>query len=154
MDVVVNDAGPEIVDDITTDPNEVEHAYVESSDFGLLQIDRIQQAINMDWPVASNLPINEFRYDGLASMTFPCLFPFGLGDPTKKARMIEVTETDGFKHLMKYAVTKYNTSEVYYPFASHPRFKFWAHDRLKRHRTLNQSKIYLKNNISKYKIIK
>ncbi len=142
-----NDLGPEIIENTITESNEIEHAFVEISEMEMLQVDQIQQAINIEWPKAANLPINEFQFDGLASMTFPCLFPYGYGDPTKKSRQTTVTETDGFKHLMKYATVKFNTDQMYYPFATNPRFKFWAHDRTKRHRALNQSKVYLKNNI-------
>ena len=35
-------------------------------------------------------------------MVFPTLFPYGKGDPTKRTRL-EVSLTDGFKHLIKYA---------------------------------------------------
>jgi hypothetical protein len=146
MDKVINDVGPEIANNILEN-DECTNTYIESDASDLLQIDRIQQVVKMDWPNADNKPINEFDYDGLCSMTFPCLFPYGLGDPTKKARKFEVTETDGFKHLLKYA-TKHSVSEtMYYPFAKHPRFKFWAYDRLRRHRGLCQSKVYLDQNI-------
>ncbi len=80
-------------------------------------------------------------------MTFPCLFPYGLGDPTKKARNIGVSETDGFKHILKYAATWSDSSKMYYPFAKHLRFKFWAYDRIRRHKALDQSKVYLKQNL-------
>ena len=36
-------------------------------------------------------------------MVFPTLFPYGKGDPTKRTRLGEVSLTDGFKHLIKYA---------------------------------------------------
>ena len=45
--------------------------------------------------------------------------------------------------MLKYCI-KNTKNEKYYPFASHPRFKFWAYDRLRRHRGLDQTKIYLK----------
>ncbi len=38
---------------------------------------------------------------------------------------------------------------MFYPFATNPKFKFWAHDRTKRHQALNQKKVNLKNNIGK-----
>ena len=64
----------------------------------------------------------------------------------KLARRIEVSETNAVKHLMKYAATHSKTKNYYYPFASHPRFKFWFYDRIRRHRSLEQAKVYLKNN--------
>ena len=148
IDKVITDVGPEILDNITTNvENEYINTFVETDEENLLQIDRIKQVVNFDWPKANTKPINEFEYDGLCSMTFPCLFPYGLGDPTKKARNIGVSETDGFKHFLKYAAKRTENSEYYYPFAKHPRFKFWAYDRLRRHRALDQSKVYLKQNL-------
>ena len=46
---------------------------------------------------------------------------------------------------MKFAAIK-SSGEWYYPFAEHKRFKFWAYDRLMRHRSLSQSKVYLNQN--------
>ena len=69
--------------------------------------DAIRPLINgedpLDWPSNEGDPINEFRSEGLASMVFPTLFPYGKGDPTKRTRLGEVSLTDGFKHLIKYA---------------------------------------------------
>jgi hypothetical protein len=45
-------------------------------------------------------------------------------------------------------------NQLYYPYVQHSRFKFWAYDRIRRHRALNQSKIYLKQNIGKLNITK
>jgi hypothetical protein len=47
---------------------------------------------------------------------------------------------------MKYATLSASTNKFYYPFAQHQRFKFWFYDRIRRHRTLDQSKVYLKQN--------
>ena len=65
-----------------------------------------------------------------------------------KVRREEVTEPLAVKHLMKYATRSAKTNEYFYPFASHPRFKFWFYDRIRRHRSLDQSKVYLKQNPS------
>ena len=91
------------------------------------------------------LPINEFDFDGICALLFPTLFPFGMGDPTKKSRLKEVTEALGFKHLLKYAC-KNSKQELYYPFAEHQRFKFWAHDRRRRHTSLGQARVFFKQN--------
>ena len=56
-----------------------------------------------------------------------------------------MSESQAVKHLMKYA-SKDSKNNYYYPFASHPRFKFWCYDRIRRHRSLEQSKVYLKQN--------
>ena len=63
--------------------------------------DAIRALINgvdpLDWPSNDGDPINEFRTEGLASMTFPTLFPYGKGDPTKRTRLREVSLTKGFQ---------------------------------------------------------
>ena len=99
----------------------------------------------MNWPTTNPEPINEYQHDGLCSLLFPKLFPTGSGDPTKKSRLIAVSETLGFKHLLKVAI-KNTKDEYYYPFAVHPRLKFWAYDRLRRHRGIDQCNIFLKKN--------
>jgi hypothetical protein len=146
IDSVMLATGPELLEDQPAYTEPVQ-AFVESSLEEPLQIDRVQAFVRVDWPQNNPKPINEFEFDGLASLLFPKLFPLGKGDPTKKARMIKVSETDGFKHLLKYATINSQTKELYYPFAQHPRFKFWAYDRLRRHRALDQCKIYLKQNL-------
>ena len=60
-------------------------------------------------------------------------------------RLKQVSEAVGFKHLMKYAC-KNSDGELYYPFAQHPRFKFWAYDRRRRHSSLEQTRIFFQQN--------
>ena len=148
LDKVIIQTGPEIIGNETENEEFIQTA-VEGETDQPFQVDRVQQFIKCNWPQAEPIPINEFEYDGLCSLAFPSLFPNGLADPTKKARQIEVSETDGFKHLLKYATEHTTNQEMYYPFVKHPRFKFWSYDRLRRHRALEQSKIYLKQNIGK-----
>ena len=98
--------------------------------------DAIRALINgvdpLDWPANDGDPINEFRTEGLASMAFPTLFPYGKGDPTKRTRLREVSSTDGFKHLIKYA--DLSTDGMFtWRFASHPRFPYWALNMKQRH---------------------
>jgi hypothetical protein len=154
IDEVVEDTGPVIADngpviqDDELESDQPTHTFVESNDLqNPVQIDRIGDFIN--WPQANPTPINEFEYDGLCSLVFPSLFPYGKGDPTKKSRLQKVSETDGFKHLLRYTTLNSQTNLQYYPFAKHPRFKFWAYDRLRRHRSLDQAKIYLHQNLGK-----
>ena len=76
-----------------------------------LQQDRedtaIRSTINgqdpLAWPDVSGEPMSEFSVEGLASLCFPALFPYGRGDPTCKARRREVSLSEAFKHLIKYA---------------------------------------------------
>ena len=71
-----------------------------------LQQDRedtaIRSAINgqdpLAWPDVSGEPMSEFSVEGLASLCFPALFPYGRGDPTCKARRREVSLREAFKH--------------------------------------------------------
>ena len=49
--------------------------------------------------------------------------------------------------MIKYACKNSITQQYYYPFVTHPRFKFWAYDRIRRHRALAQSKIFLQQNL-------
>ena len=58
--------------------------------------------------------------------------------------MTDVTLHESVKHLLKFA-TK-NGNKWHYPFASHPRFSYWAFDMILRKRTLQQSGIFLKQN--------
>lgn len=53
----------------------------------------------LEWPPIENTPINEYYTEGLATMVFPTLFPYGKGDPTCKGRHHAVTMSEAFKHL-------------------------------------------------------
>ena len=48
----------------------------------------------LDWPSNEGESINEFHTEGLATMAFPTLFPYGKADPTNKRRRREVTLTE------------------------------------------------------------
>ena len=78
-------------------------------------------------------------------MAFPTLFPYGKGDPTKRTRLHEVSLTEGFKHLIKYADLSTNGTFTW-RFASHPRFPYWALNMKQRHQLLSQARIYLSQN--------
>jgi len=120
------------------------HVYIEADQIGLKECDKIKSHFN--YPRLSSRPVNEYEYPGIISLVFPKLFPNCYGDPTIKDRLFHVSETDTYRHLIKYACRRAYSEELYYPFAEHPRFMFYVQDRLVRHRTLDQSKIYLKNN--------
>jgi hypothetical protein len=68
----------------------------------------------------------------------------GLGDPTNQKRLLKVTLKEASTHLMKYAVMHPTRGELYYPFMEHERFVFYANDRDRRHRLLDQSNVFLK----------
>ena len=96
----------------------------------------IQDAVNevelLDWPSTEGDVVNEFKTDGLATMAFPTLFPYGKGDPTNRARQHGVTLTEAFKHLIKFA-NKLENGKFEWRFASHPRFPYWALNMKQRH---------------------
>ncbi|CAB4033970.1 Hypothetical predicted protein, partial [Paramuricea clavata] len=107
----------------------------------------IQDAVNevdpLDWPSTEGNLINEFKTDGLATMAFPTLFPYGKGDPTNRARQHGITLTEAFKHLMKFAESLAD-GKFEWRFASHPRFPYWALNMKQRHQLLSQANVYLR----------
>ena len=52
------------------------------------EVDAIRAMVNdpLEWPSTEGTAKNEFKTDGLATMAFPTLFPYGKGDPTNRAR--------------------------------------------------------------------
>ena len=94
----------------------------------------------IEWPPIGESALNEFYTDGLATMVFPTLFPYGRGDPTSKRRHHTVTLTDAFKHFIKYCDTAPD-GHYRWRFASHPRFPYWALDIKHRHQLLSYLKL-------------
>ncbi|CAF0951603.1 unnamed protein product [Brachionus calyciflorus] len=118
-DISLESDGPAIFEnELVICENDDVNVFIENNSNEVLQEDKIKNAIN---------------------------FPKNIGDPTLKSRLKEVTETLGFKHLLK-CVTKHSNGFNYYHFAQHPRFKFWAYDRIRRHRSLDQCKVFMKQN--------
>ncbi len=107
----------------------------------------IQDAVNevdpLDWPSTEGNLVNEFKTDGLATMAFPTLFPYGKGDPTNRGRQHGITLTEAFKHLMKFA-ERLADGKFEWRFASHPRFPYWALNMKQRHQLLSQANVYLR----------
>ena len=99
----------------------------------------------VQWPTINPILMDEFNMQGIASLASPTLFPLVQADPTTKVRIHAVTEQKAAGHLLKVLSVKPN-GELYYPFARHARFKFWINDRIRRHRVLGQSTIYLRKN--------
>ncbi len=140
IDNILVDVGPEIINNTSNDNEEPYQSFIASENTQPLQVDYIKEKVN--WPTASTVPINEWNQNAMATLLFPKLFPNGKGDPTNKIRVKDVSETLAINHLMK-VVVKNSQGNDYYPIASHPRFKFWMYDRLRRHRSLEQCKIYM-----------
>lgn len=98
----------------------------------------------MEWPSVGDEPLNEYQTPFLATMAFPSLFPDGKGDPTNPSLLRDVTLQDRIKHLLKFAE---NSDEKWvYRFANHPRFSYWSLNMILRKRTLQQTRIFLKQN--------
>ena len=97
----------------------------------------------LEWPPIENTPINEFQTEGLATMVFPTLFPYGKGDPTCKGRRHAVTLAEAFKHLERYCDVLSN-GLFQWRFASHPRFPYWALNMKQRHELLSRSTLYIR----------
>ena len=90
--------------------------------------------------------MNEYQTVGLASQAFPTLFPDCEGDPTDESGRFEsVPLKDACSHLLWYA-RRNNDGRWVYPFASHKRFAFWAHNLIQRRQTNNQTGVFLKKN--------
>ena len=90
---------------------------------------------------AAGAPLSEFTTPHLQAMTFPTLFPYGVGDVTFGDRLYPVTLTDSNKHLTRYAEVIDGKLET--RFASHPRWAHWAQNMAERHRMLSQRNVYL-----------
>ncbi len=143
--MVEPDKGPTMLEsDIMEELSDDIHTLIEVDHQEKQQIDLIKESLNM--PIQNVAPVNEWNQEALLSLSLPKLFPNCYGDPTIKERLEIVTETEAYKYLIKFACKKAKTGELYYPFAEHPRFMFLVADRLRRHRTIDQSGIYLKNN--------
>ena len=89
----------------------------------------------LQWPQLSKAPSNEFTTEGLATMAFPTLFPYGTGDPTTKDREQPVSLSESFKHLISFGERRNN--KFIWRFASHPRFMYWALNMKQRHHCHN-----------------
>lgn len=81
-------------------------------------------------------PVDEFSLDGIASLAFPTLFPFGTGDPTSRVRLRKVEETDAVSWLLRYRDRR---------FAQHARFIFFMYNRILRHQALGQARFYIRS---------
>ncbi|RNA03727.1 ATP-dependent DNA helicase PIF1 [Brachionus plicatilis] len=127
QNIINQDLGPEIHDYIVNE-NTGTHCFVEQEQEHELQFDKLKNRIN--WPEISSTPINEYETDDLCSLVFQKFFPFGKGDPSKKARKSMISETSAVNHIIKYATINPITKHFYYPFAQRPRLKFFMYDRI------------------------
>jgi hypothetical protein len=86
-------------------------------------------------PADAQNPVNE-QTPGYMSMAFPTLFPDGTAD-FNLPRLHSVQLGDYFEHLLLYEDER---------FARHRRFPWFMFNTLQRHRTLSQSRIFVRQN--------
>ena len=121
---------------------------------GLLDVNQLQQTesalIDQELQVQPNQPIlwptigtellGEFNTPGLLAKSFPCLFPFGHGDPFYLARQYSITLHEAVQHYQRYAVKLSDQMSHYeYPFARNPRFCHYIQNVDERHRIYSQA---------------
>ena len=146
-DLVPNDFGPLNEDDALYDENTLMSSYVAIPEQQMLERDALLDDVHkhiLDWPSISDEPLSEFSTQFLATMCFPTLFPDAKGDPTNNSTIKSVPFYQRVQHLLKVAYKR--NQSWFYPFASHPRFSFWAFDMIQRKRALQQTAIFLKQN--------
>ncbi|RNA16632.1 ATP-dependent DNA helicase PIF1 [Brachionus plicatilis] len=112
---IISDKGPELYneEEFENEDDDLTQTYVENDENEPLLDEKIKNAIN--FPQASPISLNGYETDSICSLAFPKLFPNGVGDPTKKARIKDITESLSFKHSMKSVAISYKTNEYYYP---------------------------------------
>jgi len=105
---------------------------------------RLRRALpQVPWPAVDpqEEPLNEYRTQGLQSLCFPTLFPFGTGDHTHPARH-DVEAGASFRHLLWYAVPQ-EGGRFAFPFAAHSRWCHWAQDMEERRKINAATNVYL-----------
>ena len=117
------------------------------------ETDRIQEFINkvkgplpkFNYPTSKPDPLNEYTTVDLASMAFPCLFPYGKADPFGiHSRHAEVSFLLKVRHLFNYM--EVINGENVFRFARHTRFVLWIANIGYRHAVMDQGDVYLKQN--------
>ena len=145
------DIGPLNEEDLIYDRDSEMNSFLPVPQLQTKEIDAIHEKLSenseaLQWPTISDTPLSEFSTSFLATMSFPCLFPDGLGDPTNPAIQREIPFDEKIKHLLKFAELK--EGKFFYHFATHPRFAYWALNMIQRKRALEQGSFYLKQNPS------
>ena len=145
------DIGPLNEEDLIYDRDSEMNSFLPVPQLQTKEIDAIHEKLSenseaLQWPTISDTPLSEFSTSFLATMSFPCLFPDGLGDPTNPAIQREIPFHEKIKHLLKFAELK--EGKFFYRFATHPRFAYWALNMIQRKCALEQGSFYLKQNPS------
>ena len=118
----------------------------------IIKNELFRQDVKHEWKVGDS-PLNEFKTEFLATMSFPTLFPDGKGDPTNYStvRNISDSDTEAFalklKHFIRFG-ERINGKWVF-RFTSHPRFAYWAYNILYRKHILSKGNFFVKQNPGK-----
>ena len=100
---------------------------------------------DIDWPLRTESPLNEYNTNGYFTRLFPHLFVTGEGDPTYSVDKLKTVRTEeAIDHLLKVS-WKDNDGKEYYPFAEDRRFIFCAFNMLRRHQLNEQGSVWLKH---------
>ena len=102
-------------------------------------LDRMQNENSpVDWLQINNHPINEFQTPGYIACAFPTLYPTGRAD-LHAERIRDVKPAEYFKHLLLYKNGR---------FACHARWRYFALNSQMCWRTLQEGKVYVKQNLA------
>jgi hypothetical protein len=124
----------------------------------LTELEKIQQYINgicrqdngqplpvLPYPAIELKPLPEFGTPFLATMAFPCLFPYGKADPFGlDSHRNQETFLNKIRHLINY--TEIINSEKVSRFQRHTRFVLWIYNVYYRNALMGQSDIYIQQN--------
>jgi hypothetical protein len=89
-------------------------------------------------------PLSEYNTPYLATYAFPCLFPYGRGDPFGLGgpNMSQITLNQHLHHLIQFCVVK-DSGERVFPFQD-SRFVLWSNNLKYRHMMNEQGTVYLR----------
>ncbi|XP_055329698.1 uncharacterized protein LOC129582250 [Paramacrobiotus metropolitanus] len=108
------------------------------------QSDQIRDSVGLEphtvpYPEMSTDPVDEFTTAGYIAGAFPRLFPSGKADLRDlRKRTKKVTESEYFKHLMRYKDRR---------FASHPTFRFFALNSLMRWQAMRVGQVFVRKHV-------
>ena len=91
------DVGPVIIEETIQDNEEYYETFVDTDPNEPLQIDNIKNTII--FPVAEQNAINEFKYNGYATLIFPKLFLNGAANSKSKKKYLK------FKYLPSHIIS-------------------------------------------------
>ena len=146
-------SGEHMIDDV--DNIEEGHLFASSERLDTNYEETIQELVERRYGTSRNPMIvnttnstilNDYTTPSIQALAFPTLFPYGVGDCTKKTRSVNVTTTVAIKHYLNYSVHNSNTRMTVYPFARHKRWMHFGQNMAERHRFIGQRRVFLRRN--------